>query len=102
MIATSKFTSISFPGFATVLPTARVDEHRRTVSPEASRALEKLAHAIEYLSNDFLHDNGPGCDHDGRVQAIHLLMALNRAVYFECPEVPALGERLRAFFRMQA
>jgi hypothetical protein len=30
------------------------------------------------------------------VQAVQLLMAVNRQVYFSCPEVPTLGERCRA------
>jgi hypothetical protein len=33
------------------------------------------------------------------VQAIQLLMATNRAVYFSCPEVRTLGDRFRAHMR---
>jgi hypothetical protein len=29
-----------------------------------------------------------------------LLMALNRQVYFECPEVPGFGERCRALLHL--
>jgi hypothetical protein len=29
-----------------------------------------------------------------------LLMALNRQVYFECPEVPSFGERCRALMHL--
>jgi len=29
-------------------------------------------------------------------------MALNRQVYYECPEVPTLGERLRSMLHLPA
>jgi hypothetical protein len=34
------------------------------------------------------------------LQAVQLLMALNRQVYFECPEAPTFGERCRALLRL--
>jgi len=36
------------------------------------------------------------------LEAVQLLMALNRQVYFECPVVPTLGERLRAALNLHA
>jgi hypothetical protein len=78
----------------------------RQISPEAGRAIEMLGHAIEYLADEFALDcmdrrellvagNNP------RVEAIELLKARNREVYFSCPEVPTLGERLRAWVRLR-
>lgn len=71
---------------------------RRHITPEAGHALEILGHAIEYLSDELVHEGGAATARDGRVEAIQLLMALNRQVYFECPEVPTLRERLLRLF----
>jgi len=38
----------------------------------------------------------------GQLDAVQLLMALNRQVYFECPEVPSLAERCRSFLHLRA
>ncbi|KAA6464709.1 hypothetical protein DYQ86_01730 [Acidobacteria bacterium AB60] len=68
----------------------------RRVSPEAGHALEILGHAIEYLSDEFVHNGGEMTASDPQVEAVQLLMALNREVYFSCPEVPSLADRLRS------
>jgi hypothetical protein len=34
--------------------------------------------------------------HNARVEAVQLLMAVNRQIYFACPEVPSMGDRWRA------
>ena len=73
---------------------------RRRISPEAGHALEILGHAIEYLTDEFVHAGGSLSAHNAQVEAVQLLMAVNRQVYFECPEVPSLGERWRALVRM--
>lgn len=66
---------------------------RRRITPEAGRALEILGHAIEYLTDEFVHE-GKGLEQDiGRVEAIQRLMALNRQIYFDCPVIPGFGER---------
>jgi hypothetical protein len=78
---------------------ARARTRRRSIDPRAGRALEILGHSIEYLVDECLHRGAnlgtPSADTD----AIRLLMALNRQVYFECPEVPSWGERLAVAFR---
>lgn len=69
---------------------------RRHITPQAGCALEILGHAIDYLTDEFVHEGGsPGSD-QGRLEAVLLLMAVNRAVYYECPEEPTLGERFRS------
>jgi hypothetical protein len=73
---------------------------RRRISREAGHALETLGHAIEYLSDEFIHSGGALTAHDGQVEAVQLLMGINRQIYFECPVVPSLGERCRALLRM--
>jgi len=67
---------------------------RRQISPNAGHALEKLGHAIEYLTDEFIHEGGSFSPNNAQLQAVQLLMALNRQVYFECPEVPSIGKRV--------
>ena len=73
-------------------------QRKRHIDPQAGHALEILGHSIEYLADEFVHEGGSCCAHDPRVQAIQLLMARNRQVYFACPEIPTFAERCRAFF----
>jgi len=78
----------------------------RRISPEAGRGLEILGHAIEYLADEFsLECMTRGEEiHSGRnprIAAIEMLKRLNREVYFSCPEVPTLGERLRSMLRLE-
>ena len=77
----------------------------RRITPEAGRAIEMLGHAIEYLADEFAlecrsRDFMPAGKH-ARVAAIELLMARNREIYFSCPTVPTLGEKLRSLLRLQ-
>lgn len=74
----------------------RVVAKRRRISPQAGHALEVLGHAIDYLTDEYVHTGGTFSARDAQLQAIQLLMALNRQVYFECPEVPGLLVRCRA------
>ena len=72
---------------------------RRRTTPEAGFALEILGHAIEYLADEYVHEAGllPSIhirSGDPRVEAIQLLMAANRQVYYACPVVPSLSQRV--------
>jgi hypothetical protein len=88
------------PASVSAFPSARVlSNRRRRITPEAGRALGVLGHAIEYLTDEFLHQGIDYSPSDPQMQAVQLLMALNRQVYFECPELPTLGERCRALLR---
>ena len=78
-----------------------VANRRRRITPEAGHALEILGHAIEYLTDEFVHDGGSLSPTDNRIKAVQLLMALNRQVYFECPEVPSFAERCRSFLHLR-
>jgi hypothetical protein len=81
--------------------TARAKPRRRRVSPEAGRALEILGHAIEYLTDEFAHAGGSLCAHNAQIEAVQLLMAINRQIYLACPEVPTAGERLRMLLHLR-
>jgi hypothetical protein len=74
---------------------------RRRISPEAGRALEILGHAIEYLSDEFVHSGGTLSALNAQVEAVQLLMAINRKIYLACPAVPGLGERWRTLLHMR-
>jgi hypothetical protein len=69
---------------------------RRRISPQAGHALEILGHAIDYLTDEFVHAGKSFSAHDPQLEAVQLLMGINRQIYFACPEVPSLGERWRA------
>jgi hypothetical protein len=69
---------------------------RRRTTPEAGFALEVLGHAIEYLADEYAREAGSLSSihsQDPRVEAMQLLMAANRQVYYACPLVPSLYDR---------
>jgi len=75
--------------------------HRRRISREAGRGLEILGHAIEYLADEYVHQGRSFSASDPQVKAIRILMAVNRQIYFECPVVPTMTERLRRFLHIR-
>jgi hypothetical protein len=97
-------TTTGFPISASVpdVSTARVRSHRRRVTPQAGRAIEILAHAIEYLTDEFVHQGFTFSARNEQLEAVRILMALNRQVYFECPEVPTLRERCRTLLHLHS
>ena len=99
MAASSGVCSFSIGAAAPAAGADRRASRRRRISPEAGRALEILGHAIEYLTDEFVHAGGAVSAHDPQVQAVQLLMGLNREIYFNCPEVPSLVERFRTWMR---
>ena len=101
-MATIATTSFPIPATAPAASIARpLPNRRRYIGPQAGRALEILGHAIEYLTDEYVHQGGQISAHDAQLKAVQLLMALNRQVYFECPVVPTLGERCRAFLGLK-
>jgi hypothetical protein len=74
---------------------------RRHITPQAGFALQGLGHAIEYLADQYVHEAGsiPSIHGtDPRIEAIQILMAANREVYFGCAVVPSLWHGLRRRF----
>jgi hypothetical protein len=76
-------------------------DRRRKISPRSGKALEVLGHAIEYLTDEHLHLGGTFRLDDPHSEAVKILMAANRAVYFECPEVPTFRERCSAWLQQR-
>lgn len=72
---------------------------RRRITPQAGKALEILAHALEYLADDYAVSDAKTPSLKDRMDAIELLMALNRQVYMECPQILSTAMRCRAFLR---
>jgi hypothetical protein len=73
--------------------------HKRRIDRESGRALEILAHAIEYLADEYVYHGGQLKGSDSEVQAMQLLMAANRSIYAACPVIPTLEERCTALFK---
>lgn len=73
---------------------------RRSIDPVSGRALEILGHAIEYLTDELVHSGGSVTASDPQIEAIQLLMSLNRQIYLQCPEVKRFGERCRSLLRL--
>jgi hypothetical protein len=81
-----------------VAATPEKTNRRRHITPEAGHAIEILGHAIEYLTDEYVLEAREISAHDPQVQAIQMLMALNRQIYYACPVEPTFKERLRALF----
>lgn len=73
---------------------------RRRITPQAGRALEILGHSIEYLADESIHRGANLEASSPDTEAIQLLMALNRQIYFECPEIPPFTVRIARALRM--
>lgn len=74
---------------------------RRHLSRESARALEILGHAIEYLADEYTlasSNKGPLGNADPRIEAIQVLKALNRSIYFSGTEVQPPLQRIRRWF----
>jgi hypothetical protein len=96
------FTTTNFPIPASI--ESAISEYvrpkHRRITPRAGHALVKLGHAIEYLTDEFLYENTIFSVNSSLLEAVQMLMALNRAVYYECPEVPTIGERWRSMLHL--
>ena len=97
IMAASVTPGLSIGHSASSDPAVVAGAKRRRISSEAGHALEILGHAIEYLIDEYVHEGGSFSADDPQVQAVLMLMELNRQIYFECPEVPGFQERLRSF-----
>lgn len=103
-------TAASTTGFSIVAPSlastpqaipstkAEPTTGRRHISYKTARTLEILAHAIEYLTDEkSCEASGDPSSHEAHLKAVQLLMGCNHEVYFACPQLPTLRERLHSF-----
>jgi hypothetical protein len=102
-MAATTTSSFSIPVSALAVSTVlECPNRRRRITHEAGHALEILGHAIEYLTDEFVYEDHALSARNAQLQAVQMLMALNRQVYFECPEVPTFGERCRALLHLHS
>jgi hypothetical protein len=101
-MAASMTTEFAVPVSAPAARSTRVRPSRRRITPEAGHALEILGHAIEYLTDEFVHRGDEVSPRNGELQAVQLLMARNRQVYYECPEAITVVARLRSMLHLRA
>ena len=102
-MATSTTTEMPVPVTAsTSSRPGTLPARRRRITPQAGHALEILGHSIEYLTDEFVNQGGLLSAHDGQLEAVQLLMALNRQIYFECPVEPTFAERCQALLGLRA
>jgi hypothetical protein len=102
-MAATTTSTLSIPASAqAVSAVLECPNRRRRITPEAGHALEILGHAIEYLTDEFVYDDGALSARNAQLQAVQMLMALNRQVYFACPEVPTFAERWHALLHLHS
>jgi hypothetical protein len=102
-MASTTTTGLSIPAPAQAVPATLVrSNRRRQITPQAGHALEILAHAIEYLTDEYVHQDIAFSSRNGQLEAVRLLMALNRQVYFECPEIPTFADHCRAWLHLHS
>jgi hypothetical protein len=94
--ATELFTAASASGKA-INTTGLM--RRRSIDPQTGHALVVLCHAIEYLTDEFICQGGSFTASRGHVDAIQLLMKVNREIYMACPEAPSIWQWLRSLLR---
>jgi hypothetical protein len=91
-------TTTSFRFAVSDSEVARALPHRRRrMTPEVGRALEKLDHAIEYLTDEHIHRGGSRTDSNEHACTELLLKSLRKQVYLDAPEVLSLSERSKTF-----
>ena len=76
-----------------------MSSRRRHIAPQEGHALEILGHAIEYLTDEYIHRGGSVFECDPDIEAVRLLIERNREIYFSCPEVPGWTDRIGSWFR---
>lgn len=72
-------------------------QKKRRMNQQSGRAIEILAHAIEYLADMHADEGSLLVWEKGHFEALEILKARNREIYEECSVVPDLDERISAF-----
>ncbi len=101
MAASSRACELPILAAVPAAGSGRAAMRRRRISPQAGHALEILGHAVDYLTDEFVRAGGSVSAYDGQVEAVQLLMSLNREIYLGCPKVPTFADRLRALLHLR-
>ena len=56
--------------------------------------MEILGHAVEYLTDELVHEGGAFSANNAQVKAIQILMAKNREIYLACPLQLTVHEKI--------
>jgi hypothetical protein len=96
-MASTTTIGLLIPAATPATSTTHAYAGRRRISPQAGRGLEALGHAIEYLTDEYSLHTEDFSSRDEQLEAVQVLMGLNRQIYFECPLMPTFTERCRAF-----
>ncbi|UWZ82856.1 hypothetical protein [Occallatibacter riparius] len=70
---------------------------RRRITPELGRALEKLNHAIEYLTDEYIHQGSSITELNDHACTVDLLKTLRKQIYLDAPEVLPFAQRCKTF-----
>jgi hypothetical protein len=90
-------TTASMPFAVSNSEVAKALPHRRRlITPEVGRALERLNHAIEYLTDEYVHQGGSKALND-HLCTVQLLMDVRKQVYVDAPEAHSMGARCKYF-----
>jgi hypothetical protein len=95
-MATVSSTDFAIPQYAPAAFILGGRPKRRRITYRAGRAMRILRDAIAYLTDEFPGEGTAFSIKGSEVQAVQMLMELNRQVYFECPEETGKGERWRS------
>lgn len=98
------FNEDLFPGSGAGrrLGSCRCEAEAEDQSGGGARAGDSWACDLEYLTDEFVHLGESFSSRNPQMQAVQMLMAVNRQIYFECPEVPPFGRRFLLFLRLRA
>jgi hypothetical protein len=90
-------TTASIPFAVSNSEVAKALPHqRRLITPEVGRALEKLNHAIEYLTDEYVHQGGSKAYLNDHLCTVQLLMDIRKRVYTDAPEAHSMSARCRS------
>ena len=95
-------TSGTLVGKAPVVVLCGTSGQRRRLTSEAEQAVEKLSHAIQYLAGDCIYEGESFNLADPRVEAVLMLLERNREIYFSCPAIPSLTDRVKIWLGLKA
>ena len=96
MIATTTRTEVAIAISESV---AKGLSQRRRITPQTGRALEKLSHAIDYLTAESWPKSDSKSDSRDRTEAERMLKGLRREILRDAPPIEPFRKRCRTFMQ---